>query len=171
MGLPAIKKWTVRHEMIVSLHIAGNSNKRIAAAMGITPERVSQVLSDGNAKALIAQVQKAMRLKMEEEIEDKLIVLAAESVDRLGETITHEFLPGTDEKAHQDRMAEKVLKGTGFLSKDVPEGRGRMHEALTPALAERLAAALEKADTAIEMRETAHEVPFAEVVEEAQADA
>lgn len=155
--------------MIVSLHIAGNPNKKIAAAVGITPERVSQVLSDPQAIAVIQRVKNSMRLKMEEDIEDKLVVLASESVDRIAETITHEFLPGSDEHEHQDRVAIKVLQGTGFLKKESPEGGGKTREVPSTRLLERLASALEKANTAVELQQEAVDAPYEVLSEETDA--
>ena len=167
MAVPAIKNWKVQHDTVVSLHISGYSNKKIAVATGLTEVRVSQVINDPLAKDIIRGVQKSLRMKMEEDIGDKLIVLAEEGAARIGETIEAEFLLGSDQKKHQDNVSIQVLKGTGFLSREFALGETASRPPLDEMLAERLVTALEKSNEAArggEIISEAIEVPF-EVVE------
>lgn len=163
-ALAPIKKWTTRHEMVVHLHIAQYSNTDIAEKMKITPVRVSQILSDPQAKQIVRAVQKNLRKQMEDSIEDRLLVLADEGVARIEETITHrDFVLGTDAKKHQDRLSFDVVKGLGFLPGD-KEGERVAEKKLPAALAERLVTALEASNAA--SRAQNQEIMEAEVVED-----
>ena len=124
--LAPIRNWKIIHESIVHLHMTGWSNERIALfvsqKMGkkISVTRISQVLQDPHAKLIIAETRKKMREKMGEDITGELTELAEESVKRLGETIHMQFMPGSDQKKHQDNVALALTKG--FLPGNQEEG-------------------------------------------------
>lgn len=159
-----IVNWSIIHEQIVALHIAGKLNKEIALIVDRTPERVSQVLNSDRAKEIIQRVRLNMRERMREEIETRLVVLAEESVGRLEETVEAEFLLGSKAKEHQDSVAIQVLKGTGFLSKDFSADGETKRPPLNNQQAERLIHALEKANRAEEIAHT-YDLAPAEIVE------
>ena len=148
-NLPAIKNWKPVHTQIVMQSITGVSNKALAKQTGYTEVRISQILNDPQALALQRDVQKSLRLKMEEDIEDKLLVLAEASVRRLDETLSTEFAPGSKAKNQQDNIAVSVLKGTGFLSKDFSGNEASDRPPLDERLAERLVTALERSNEAV----------------------
>jgi hypothetical protein len=127
-------------------------NKKIAEHFRITPERVSQVLNDPHAKAMIRTLQARMQERLADDIEGSLMELAKISVDRVGETIRFEdFSLGSDAKKHQDNLSMTLLKGVGFLP-GPQEGKESARPPLNEALAERLIGALEKTNSADEMQ-------------------
>lgn len=154
-SLAPIKKWTPRHEMVVSLHISGWSNLKIAEHFRITPVRVSQILCDPQAKALVRQANKTLRDKMKDDISDRLLTLAEGSVKNLEETIEASFLVGSDSKEHQDNVSLKILRGTGFLIGDKQEDASKTKNPLTETLAERLITALENSNEAERLNRSA----------------
>ena len=162
--LAPIKKWSTKHEMVVHLHVAQYSNTAIAEKMGITPVRVSQILADPQAKQIIRAVQANLRKQMETSVEDRLVLLADESVNRIADTITFRDFPlGSDAKKHQDNIAMGVLKGVGFLP-GAKEGEGEPEKKLPQALAERLLLALDASNEASRIQN--QEVMEAELVED-----
>jgi hypothetical protein len=167
-AIAPIKKWKVQHEMIVHLHIAGYPAAAIAEKLGVTPVRVSQVLCDPQAKQIIRGVKNNLRQTLMDSVDDELVLLAEESVKRIGETLRYEdFSLGSDAKKHQDNLAMGVLKGVGFLPGE-QEGIGKaVQKSLEPALAARLISALEASNEAEQIRQgTAEtEIMEAEVVE------
>ena len=163
-ALAPIKKWKILHEMIVHLHIAQYSNEAIAEKLDVTPVRVSQVLSDPQAKQIIRAVRNNLRQTLMDGVEGELVLLADESVKRIGETLRYdEFMLGSDAKKHQDSLAMGVLKGVGFLPGEQENGKGT-EKKLSPALAERLITALEASNDVEKLRN--QEVLEAEIVEE-----
>lgn len=164
-SLAPIVNWSPTHEYVVSLHIMGNSNKRIATAVGLSEVRVSQILHDPEAQKLIHRAKLSMRQKMSEDIEGRLVVAAEASVGRIEETLDAEFIPGSDGKKHQDGVALSILKGTGFLSKDFSGEGEAKRPPISSSQAERLISAMEKAN---EARQLAHEQEIleAEIVED-----
>lgn len=51
-----VDKWTARHQMIASLHVAGYNNIEIAAALQISPTHVTNILSDPRAKVVVEEL-------------------------------------------------------------------------------------------------------------------
>jgi hypothetical protein len=143
-SLVPIKEWTIKHDLVVNLHIGMHSNEEIAQLTDLSAVRVSQILRDPQAKILIKEAQKKFRERLGERIEDGLISLAEKALENLRETIELDGLPhGSDFKKHQDKMSLEVLKGRGFLSKESDQGASTS-DPLPAKLAERLAVAFEK---------------------------
>lgn len=145
-----IVNWKIQHDQVVMMHLAGYDRNTIAAECGYTPVRVSQILADPQAERIIARAQKAFRAKLIDSIGDRMLELADLSSLRLKETINEEFETGTRAKHHQDKMSLEVLKGTGFLSRDVDSNREQSAR-FSPQLVDRLVTALDKSNEVAEI--------------------
>lgn len=142
-SLAPIAKWSVEHEEIVALHIGRWSNEDIAKKMGKTPVRISQILSDPKARELINAAGLRIRTLMMENLEEGLAVLAVKGMARIAETLNIEFVPGTDAKKHQDRLALdliKLVKGDENQVGDAPPLDADMSKRLIEALEDATAA-------------------------------
>lgn len=148
----AIKKWSPRHDVVVGLHLAGKSNLEISEITGYDPVRVSQVLNDPKGRRVIADGQKILRLKMQDEISDRVLSMADIGTKRLMETIEAEFPLGGDAKKHQDNKIIDILKGTGFLSATFSESM-KDTSAVTNAVAKKLTDAIQAATAAERYKE------------------
>ena len=166
-ALEPIKNWKTKYEQIVALSmIPGWTNVRIAERFGMTPVRVSQILNDPHAKAIVRATNLKLREKIAEDIHGKLLELSKTSVDRISETLEHtDFVLGSDAKKHQDNLGLQLLKGVGFLpgARDA-EDENKGPTGLPVALAERLTAALERSNEA--ERLNAQPIVEAKVVKE-----
>ena len=143
--LKPIKKWRAKHDRVVMLHIAGDSNEEIAAKVDYSVVRVSQILQDPKAEAIIAKSQRIFRARMTNDITERMLDLAEVSSKRVAETMTERFDPGTRAKHHQDKIGLEILKGTGFLGKNRDESE-EPPERFSPKLVEKLVGALEKSN-------------------------
>lgn len=152
MSVPAIQNWKPKHTQIVFQSISGVTNKALAKQHNYTEVRISQILNDPQAAVIRRDIEKSLRRKMEEDIENKLVILAEKSVRRLDETLATDFTPGSKAKNQQDNVAVSVLKGTGFLSKDFSRNESSDRPPLNERLAERLVTALEESNTAREQQ-------------------
>lgn len=143
-----IVKWTPRNDFIVHLHITMHSDEEIAERVGVTPQRVNQILNDPTAKGHIRDAQERLRAKLSQEVADGLAAICVKALDNIRTTIELEGLAhGSDFKKHQDKMSLEVLKGQGFLSKE----KERDEATELPAdLVKRLSHALEKSVEATE---------------------
>ena len=113
---PPIKRWTPKHELVVQLSIGTMSQEDIREHTGFTLSRISQILSDPQAKKIVDEFLQHMRAKAFENIEGGLIELTEHAVKRIAQTLTYEdFVLGTDAKKHQDNLSLGLLKGLGFL--------------------------------------------------------
>jgi hypothetical protein len=117
-GVPFIKKWSPKHDAVIGMHLARKSNIEIAESTGYQVVRVSQIINDPTGQKLIREAQKAIRLQVQENIGDRVLIMAETGSKRLMETIEAEFTPGSEAKKHQDNKVIDILKGTGFLSSD-----------------------------------------------------
>lgn len=150
-GLEPIKNWSMKHEMIVHLHIGQWSNKAIAEHVGMSEVRVSQVLNDQHAKAIIRATRLRLRKQMEENIEDRLVRAAEKSIERVEETLDAGFELGSDAKKHQDNISMGILKGVGFFPGARDDDGRDQRPSLSGSLAERLITALDKSNEAAQL--------------------
>jgi len=157
--LSAIVKWSPKQDVVVGLHLAGKSNSDIAEATGFTVVRVSQIINDPTGQRLIQDGQKRLRLKMHENIGDRVLEMADKGSKKLMETIEADFNPGTDAKKHQDNKVIDILKGTGFLS-PVFTDDSRDTSAVTNNVAKMLTEAIQKATEAERYKEDIPTVDF-----------
>jgi len=157
--LTPIAKWTVEHEQIVSLHIGRWSNERIAEHFDLTPVRISQILSDPQARQIVKEAILAIRAKMRETLEDGLAELAVKGMKRIAETINFEFSPLDEGKKHQDRLSFDLAK----LVYTNREGAIEDAPPLDAASFKRLTEAIEDSNAANKLIQ---EAEFVEVVEE-----
>lgn len=138
-GLAPIVKWTPLHENVVHLHCCTWPNEKIADKLEITPQRVSQILSDPKAQAIIKAVIMRQRDMMMGEVGDGLLALAHKGIKRIAETIDEDTEVGTRAKVHQDRMSLELVKLVSTNKEEEKKERS-----LSESLAKRLVAALEK---------------------------
>lgn len=150
----AIQRWTPRHELVVQLSIRGLSADEVAKKTKYTPIRISQILSDPQARRIVNDVIIRIRNKMEEDVENHLALLVEHAVKRLATTIKFEdFVLGSDAKKHQDNLCLAFLKGVGILTGASQNGDGEVQEPpLNKALSTRLIEALEESNKADEIR-------------------
>ena len=164
-SLAPIKRWTVEHERIVAMHIGGMDNKEIARISSKTKKisevRVSQIISDPQARKTIYEAIMKVRSQMMENLDGGLAVLADLGLKRIKETMDWEFVPGSNGKHHQDRLALdiiKLLKGDGIQGEEAPP--------LNEELFNRLTEALEDSNAAEGLIREATYVEVTEVVED-----
>lgn len=165
MGLPAIKHWLPKHEVVVQLKIARWKNEAIAEEVGLTKERVSQILSDPRARAIVRARNHQIREDMGKSIGGRLLKLADKSVKRIEETMDQSFDPSenSEMKRHQDNLGLKLLQGVGYLGgEEKKEGERKLDGEMGSLLLK----ALKKSNDLAEKRE--EEERSKELVQEAQ---
>lgn len=141
--LAPIQNWKVRHDKIVLLHLAGLSNKEIAAALDLTEQRVSQVLQDPLAKQIIAAGRDAIRKKLLSDVEDRIVHLAHRSLENIEETVNAEISPLHPMKRHQDKLGLELLSMIGYHRAPAPTPAG---PSVPAEVFERLTRALERSE-------------------------
>lgn len=145
--------WKPEYSLVCQLKATGQwSNEKIAEYFGRTQAWVSQILNTRQGKAELEAIRERMVRAFEESVQGRIARILDVGVDKLAVTVDEDFIPGSDAKKHQDNVILTVLKGTGYLAgeregdgKKGPEGN------LTPRLASRLVAALEKSNEADEI--------------------
>ncbi len=142
-----IKKWTPKHQEVVDFHIMGKGRNEISRLTGYTEQHVGNIINSSHGKQLIQEHLDRMKELMEHDIEHRMVKLAEQSVERLGETLDIQFVPGTDAKKHQDNVALQLTKGYRGGRGDSEVGDERV---LTHGLAKELVSALKKANDAEE---------------------
>lgn len=147
-----------KHENIILLHLAGLKNVEIAATLGITAQTVSNILGDEKAVELIEAGRDNIRKNLTTAMEDKLLVLANKSLDNLQKTVEADISVKHRAKVHQDRVGVDLLKLMGYGEK---KNDNAVANPITNEIANRLASALERAETVREI-----EIEEAEVIEE-----
>jgi len=161
--LAPIVRWTVQHEQVVAMHIGGMSPEEISANIKIKGKnpsvvRISQIISDPQARRIINEAMLKVRSQMMENLEDGVAVLAITALKRIAETINFpDFILGSDEKKHQDRLSLDLIKLVRGDQAQVTEA-----PPLNEDLSRRLIEALEDSHAADEL---IRDVPF-EVVED-----
>lgn len=154
--LAPIKDWTIQHDVVVDLSISGRTHVEVGLATGYTPTRVTQILQDPRAVARITEVREKLRKAFETSMENSLIGLSESAFKRIQECLMDESsVPGSDLHKFQVNTGLDLLKGLGFLGKNVvpPGGNGGKNDGLPEALAHSLLQALNKADEAQAIRE------------------
>ncbi len=155
MPTKLIKNWSLKHEAVVQMRLAGWPVPDIAKECRYSKVRVSQILGDPKAKLVVAETIERLRRKSEEQLEGKIIALSGDALDRLGETIRHEdFLLGSDAKKHQDNLSLGFLRGAGVLN-GMENGARDTVEKKAPidaSLSKRLVEALEESNKADKLR-------------------
>jgi len=146
-SVPALKNWKPRHENVVMLHLGGWNNIAIANYTRMTPERIYQILQTPQAQALIASQMDRIRERFGSDVSDKLLKLTEISVNRVSETLEQDFIPGTDAKKHQDKVALEIMKGKGFLNGADPSAVNH-EQKVSVSLLEKFTNALERANEA-----------------------
>lgn len=148
MSQATIKKWRPKYEQIVRLSASGVPNTVLAKQFNLTTVRISQIIRDPHAQYIMREIARNIRDKHKESIEDRLVDLSVEAIERLETTIYHDgFQLGSDAKKHQDNLSIQVLKGTGILSGEKDQGRDT-RPPLSESLATRLVSALENSNEA-----------------------
>lgn len=167
--LPILQTWSPRHDLAVALHLSGKKNVDIARVLEWTPEHVSIVLRQPQAKAMVERAQRRMRETTQEAITERLLELSEKAVERLEETLEQTFILGSKSKHHQDNTSLKILQGTGFLAGKKDGEKEEATDKVTATLVERLTASLEKAAEARIKARDVVEAPY-EVVEDEDDD-
>ncbi len=138
-GVAPIKRWSVAHEQIVHLHIGRWTNEALAKHFGLSIVRISQILADPKARAIVDDMVGRLRAKMEENFEDGLLVLATSGMRRIADTINYtEFVLGSPAKMHQDRLSLDLIKLVKGDSGKLEENAPPLNEALSTRLIEAL---------------------------------
>ena len=78
-----MKFFKVKHDKIVIMHLQGLKNTEIADELGITPQRVHQVLRDPAALALINRFRQQLRDVAHGDIEMRMLSLGAMAVGNI----------------------------------------------------------------------------------------
>jgi hypothetical protein len=151
--LAPIQHWSFSHEEIVYLHLLKRSNLEIAEMTGYTPARISQILLDPQAKALIESAKQGFREKMFNEIGDRIAMLANLSLDNIEATVNAPFVPGTRAKEHQDKLGLELLSIIGYGKKsgtgaNVTPNKSEDEPRFTKEGEDRLIRAIERSDEA-----------------------
>ena len=142
--LAPIVRWTIKHEQIVAMHIGGMDNEQIAASIVMKSKhpsvvRVSQILSDPMARRIIGEAVKKVRAQMMESLEDGVAALAVTAMKRIAETINFpDFILGTEEKKHQDRLSLDLVKMVYANNKETIEPGSQLTEEQFKQLTEAL---------------------------------
>ena len=159
-GFAPIKRWSPKHELVVSLSIGTMSIDAISKETGYSSVRVAQILDDPQAHRIKQEVIARIKARMMENIDDGLAVLSEEAVKRLAQTINYdEFVLGSDAKKHQDNLSLGLLKGVGFLNGDNYRGSEDSSKSpLNERLSKQLIDALEDSTRAENLRQGKKEV-------------
>ena len=147
------------HETIVGFHLLGRKNTEIAKLVRVSEGTVSKVINDPRAEAIVRRAQERLRKQLHQSIGEKLICLGDVGVMQLEKTIVTDFEAGTNAKKHQDHMTLAVLDRIGYGKQvEIKHSKGTQ---ITKETEDRLLAAIEKANTVLEidaMPETVAEV-------------
>ena len=136
--------WAEKHDAIVYEHLRGLGDSDIAKRFGLSMKQVRAVLARPEALAIESAFRQQIAEKISDSVGERLIHATTRAVEVIEQTLEEDLTPGTAAKAHQDRVAIKVLEGQGFLTKDGEASRAG--ESLTPHDVNRLVEALTKAD-------------------------
>lgn len=142
-----MKFFKTKHDRIVIMHLQGLKNIEIAEELGMTPQRVHQVLRDPAALALINRFRQQLKDKAHSDIEMRMLALGAMAVGNIAETIEAQVPVGSRVKKHQDDVSIKLLDRLGYTPKTdrAREDEGGMK--MDRDLQERLVKAMESAQT------------------------
>ena len=142
-----MKFFKVKHDKVVIMHLQGLKNYEIAEELGITPQRVYQVLSDPAALVLINRFRQQLRDKAHNDIEMRMLSLGAMAIGNIAETIEADVPVGSRVKKHQDDVSFKLLDRLGYTprSDHARDDEGGLK--MDRDLQERLVSAMESAQT------------------------
>lgn len=141
--LAPMKFFKFKHDKIVIMHLQGAKNFEIAEELGITPQRVYQVLADPSAQMMIQRFRREMRKRAHEDIEGRMTELGVQAIENIAKTIETEVQAGSRFKKHQDDVSLKLLDRLGYTPRSdraVDDGGLKMDRDLS----ERLVKALEE---------------------------
>lgn len=158
----AIKKWKPRHSQVVFLHVAGYSNKSIAAQTDFNPEHVSYLLNDPRAQKAIREIEERMFKNFDQRTRRKMQALGDMAIDNIAQTVMADLSDvsvGSKAKKHQDDVSFELLDRIGYGRKQASRPGDDQGTQLPEQVGERLAEAIEKSEVAeqadeIEMVET-----------------
>lgn len=171
--LPAIKKWTPRHEMVVYYHVVHMlDGVAIAEKVNLTPGRVSQILADPQARERIGEVRRRLKQSLMENVDLRLAHLANNALERVEHTVNRvdlDIILHPDAKKHQDRLSFDLLTKLGVIGGGEEKER-KKDDSLTEPLMKRLLYAIEKADAAEEIRRAGGEGRIVEAVVEVEGE-
>jgi hypothetical protein len=109
-----MKFFKTKHDRIVLMHLQGHKNIEIADELGLTPQRVHQVLTDPSALMQINRFRQQLRAKAQSDIEMRMLSLGAAAVGNIAETIEANVPVGSRVKKHQDDVSIKLLDRLGY---------------------------------------------------------
>jgi len=81
-SVPPLKQLRPIHLHVIALHLRGVTNVEIAAQLDYTHIRVSQILNDPLALEVIEQMRERIVINTEEEVMNKLQMIAPELIDK-----------------------------------------------------------------------------------------
>jgi hypothetical protein len=161
----SLTQWTTLHDQAVTLHLVGWKPDQIAETLDQSVGWVVEVVKSDRAMALSKQLQKRVRTRLLESLEDQMVGLGELAVMNLKETMQSHVEVGTPEKRHQDKMSLEILKL--LKSSDaLNELMNRASGGFSKELEKRLATALELSNQIDQMMSDKHEV-FRELQREA----
>lgn len=146
MGLAPIKFFKTHHDRIVLMHLQHMKNYEIAEELGITPQRVHQVLKDPAAQRQIAEFRRRLREVVHEDIEGRMLKLGPSALENIAQTIDAEIPAHHRAKKHQDDVSLKLLDRLGYTPRSdrATDGEGGLR--MDRDLQERLVGALESSE-------------------------
>lgn len=162
-NLAPMKFFKFKHDKIILMHLQGMKNYAIADELGLTPQRIYQVLADPSAQLMIDRFRRAVRKKAHEDIETRMTVLGADAVENIAETIEAIVPVGSRIKKHQDDVSFKLLDRIGYTPKSDRAGEDAGMK-MDRDMQERLVTALEQTKT-VHAFDEAEEADWHEVEE------
>lgn len=101
-------KWTPRHDIVISLHLAGLKNWEIAGQVGFSEAKVSAIINDPRA-AIVKDRIGSQAFEQSVEVQDRIFGYAHEALDE----VVEEMRMSTDEKVRQ-KAAFSILDRAGY---------------------------------------------------------
>lgn len=161
--------WGDTQKRIVELHfLLGMPLGEIAGMLKVSKRTVKDVIEDPRTEELVAKVRDRMTdmqaENLAEQVKGRIDSLRVSAAGALQKTLTHDIHPLHKAKPNQDRVALKLLQGTGDLRDRSEEQKGGI--TLTETQFDRLLEGLTKADRVREIQVATGPVVDAEIEEE-----
>lgn len=149
-----IDNWSEKHTRVVELYyLLGAGPAEIESNTGFSKSKIYRIIKDPRAKEIAETARAKILEKTSEDIAErvghKVNELRGKAADALDRTLSADINPLHKAKSNQDRVALKVLQGSGDLDSEREGDRGGI--VMTPEMFDRLVTAFEKADRVSQM--------------------
>ena len=164
-----IRNWKPIHTKAVILHFGGLSNKAIAEECSFSEVWMYQILQTPQAQGILDRLLKRQLEQVDLDISDKIVLLAARSIQNIEKTVLADIKPTSPEKKHQDHVGFELLDRAGY-GKNGGGGQDEAGFSLSPAGEKRLAEAVEKATSVREKHREVLDADYEVVNDESEGD-